>query len=262
MQKFVSGAIGFYVPYTNERRIYLPDIQDLKGKRIKHIDVVPLTKAPDETTLISNYAAYDFYLNLLEKNTNDFKIKDLPFNQLDISVNKGNKFFVNKIVDFPNSYIENQSSVVPSGEAIYMVAWYDEPTIMEIVRIDGKTEYDSFEVIANTAPNGVFLFGENRTLYNKKFRNILFPFFGQNAATPKGNTSTAETNAFVTLQKNNFAYIRNVPVRCFYQNTDNYQLRLQNITFDFTNSYVAVAPSLAASIAGEAFMFNCEIDNN
>ena len=262
MQKFVSGAVGFYVPYTTERKIYLPDILDLKGKRIKHIDVVPLSLAVDETPLIGNYSSYDFYLNLMEKNTNDYKIKDLPFSRLDISVNNGNKMFINKIVDFPNSYIENLSSVVPSGEGIFLVAWYDEPQIMEQVKLDGRTLYDSFECIAQAAPNGRFLFGENRTLYGRKFRNIIFPYFGVQTTTPKGNTTPTLTDGYVTLQKNNLAYLRNVPLRCFYQLTDAYELRLQNITFDFTNSFVAVAPSLVSANVGKSFFFNVEIDDN
>lgn len=260
MQKYVSGAIGFYVPYKNEQKLYLPDIQELKGKKIKYIDVVPLTLAADETVLIGNYANYSLYFNLMEKDTNDFQIKDMPIAEFNIEINKGNKYFIDKVIDFPNSYIANYSSVAATGQAIFCVAWYDEPAVMQNVPSMKKLDYDTFEVVATDATNGLFLFDENRTLYNRNFRNIVFPFYGSANTTPRGNTATAETNAFLTLQKHNLAYIRNVPVRCFYQLTDCYRMRLQNITFDFTNSYVKVAPSLVSAVKGKSFFFTAEFE--
>lgn len=265
MNKYVSGAIGISMqvqPGVN----YLPDILDLKNKRIKHIDLCNNVKYDMDGNSVS--ANSTGFLNIMEKNTQDFKISSLPLDMLALSINNGNRVFINKIMDMPHSYVEWTGSAA----YIYLLFWYDEPEIAGMVpdASADKVCYDAFEVTVNASPNRRYEFGENRTLYGKRFRNLLLE---PSYVTPKGNTNAAfktsgtfETlglSAFLTLQKGTRAFMRGVPVYVLYQNKLQWPIRMQNIEFDFTNSYIEVSPSASITpVPGTVFLFNCEVDDN
>lgn len=266
MNKYVSGAIGISLtmqPGVN----YLPDILDLKNKRIKHIDLCNQVSYDMDGNAVSGDSTG--FLNIMEKNTQDFKISSLPLDMLALSINKGNRVFINKIMDMPHSYIE---WVGVAGRVIYLLFWYDEPDIAGMVpdASADKVCYDAFEVTVNASPNRRYEFGENRTLYGKRFRNLLLE---PSYVTPKGNTNAAFSSigslnqfgrsAFLTLQKGTRAFMRGVPVYVLFQNMLQWPIRMQNIEFDFTNSYIEVSPSASITpVPGTVFLFNCEVDDN
>jgi len=259
MNKLVSGAIGFSMTLQQGKN-YLPDIEDLKNKRIKHIDFCDEVGYDMNGTACSSSA--NGFLNIMEKNSQTFKIYNFSLSMIKLSVNNGNRPFINKIIDMPNSIIDWNGS---NNTTIYLVFWYDEPTVANnIPSAEDKTTYDAFEVISNASSNRRFEFDENRTLYGRMFRNLLFQV--GNGTTPKGNTSVGITlakSSFLTLQKGNFAFFRGVPVYTLSQNSQTWPLRMQNITFDFTNSYIEVSPSSSVTFTpGVSYLIDVEVDDN
>lgn len=261
MNKLVSASIGIEIPIDYDKeKILLPDILDLKGKRIKHITICDsLTYAPSGKVI----AVPTGYLSLIEQNTKELKINNLPFDVLNDSVVNGNMFFINKIVDFTQSYVMIDSPSTYIGKSIYMVVWYDEPKIMGLIKEPIRNTVDSFEVLIPTLTQNKYLFGENRTLYNKKFQNLLL-FVSDTGKTAQGNVSITDAlskKAFLTLSTGNYEFFRQVPIYLFNQNASTYPLRLQNIYFDFTNSYIEFG-EITDLLTTMAIMFNCVIDDS
>lgn len=260
MNKLVSGAIGVSIKVTGDK-IYLPDILDLKDKRIKHIDLCDsLTYDSDGNVIATNVSGT---LDLIEKNTKELKTRGLSLSMLSLSNNKGNRFFVNKIIDMPVSYISLSNSTPNLNKYIFLLFWFDEPKVMRNVIETGKTTIDNFEVVIPNLTNNRYMFGENRNLFNKMFQNIMF-CGTTGIKTPGGNTSVADSLSlcsFITLQKDNYAYMRDVPVYVFDQRATTYGLRLQNVMFDFTNSFIKVGDKTNL-VANQSFFFNCINDDN
>lgn len=277
MNKLVSGAIGIPVHITGTR-INLPDILELKGKRIKHIDVADMVQqtVAGHTGIgtVENYVntLKSSFLTLQEQNTHTYKVNRLSLNQLTLSQNFGNRLFINKIIDFPNSFIDfpnyydrdSAGNEIYKNKVIFLVFWYDEPLIMQRIEVDGKITIQNFEVNIVSTTSHRISFGDNRTLVGAKFRNIFYQSLTDNGKTPSGKISVSyedSQKSFMNLQVENLKYFRNVPVYLFYQQENYFPIRLQNITFDFLNSYIEVAPSVTLA-SNSCFFFNAEIDDN
>ncbi len=253
MNELVSGAIGVSIQ-LNATKIYMPDIFDLRDKVIKYIDVCDELIQDLEGRQID--ASNSGFINLVEKDTTNLKINDLPLDMLSLSENKGNRFKINFKCDLVNSYI-NWEGETNQNKSIYIIFWFDEPKTMQQIT-NNNVKIDSFEI--PIIANGIreVSFKENRTLYRKKFRNLLlFAPSISNMITAEGNNSMTDTqskNIFLTLQLQNYAYIRHIPIYVFKQNAVNFEIRLQNVEFDFTNSYLEMPSGL--SYSGTSVMFN------
>lgn len=260
MNKLVSGAVGVSLQLQQGKN-YLPDILDLKNRRIKHIDLCDAVNYDMDGNAVSSSLAG--YLNIMEQNTQTLKVCNFSMQMLALSVNKGNRTFINKIIDMPHSYIDWNGT---AGAYVYLLFWYDEPAVSNTIPAASadKVVYDAFEVVVTSSPARRYEFGENRTLFGKKFRNLLLQSY--NGITPKGNTNVGSTlthSAFVTLQKGTRAFMRGIPAYVLMQNADIWPLRMQNIEFDFTNSYIEVSPAAGVSpVAGTSFLIDCEVDDN
>ena len=83
--------------------------------------------------------------------------------------------------------------------------------------------------------------------------------------TPEGYTAISAAvakNAYITLKKNNYEFIKQFPLFRLYQVGDLWPLRFQNIVFDFTNSYIDFV-SLTGITAGTSSVYiNCINDDN
>ncbi|NLO72294.1 MAG: hypothetical protein GX102_15395 [Porphyromonadaceae bacterium] len=241
MKKLISGAINIEVKLQQGvNRIFFPDNSVLRGKRIKHISVY---KAQND------HAAF---VTLKELNTQTELIKSLPIKLLHFS---DHALFINKIVDLPHSYIDiSQITEAQKVGSYTFIFWYDEPAIWsKIPEKNNRTEIHPIE-IKLSGPKTYF--AENRDLHNKKFQNLIFsmPNF-----TPMGNETTSYLNCFLTLCKDNLEFIQRVPLEYFVQGGNDYQLRLQNITFDFQRSYIETT---APGDYGKSIFFNAIIDDN
>lgn len=238
MNKLVSGAIGVEVALKpNQQKVFLPEVIDLRRKRIKHIDFCSFTnvpKTPNGNDVINNSNDSLLFLTLTEYNTQRELVQALPITQL---TNNGNRLFINKIIDLQRSYVDisNVPAAALTGKYIYLVFWYDEPAVWGQTQENSKTEIQPFEI---TLTNYKTYFSENRDLFNKRFENILLSFPNFTYTGKQGVASNKINNKFLTLTHNNLQFFQRVPIYLFFQNNLSYKLRLQNIHFDFQTSYI------------------------
>lgn len=262
MNKYVSGAISVEVQIGTKEIIFLPDVLDLKNKRIKHIDIANgMNYAPSGREIGSP----DGYLTLVELNTKEQLISDLSFSQLNLGDNVGNRLFINKIVDFNQSFVRivNPSDYI--RQSIVLVFWFDEPTTMNyIVEKNGKTKIDTIEIPIVNNVLKKFAFPDNRTLIGCKFQNLLL-VGGGDGKTPQGNSLLSYEliyKGYLTLKSGQLEFFRQVPLQVFYQTGAQFPLRLQNIQFDFTNSFVEFLPDNSNLSNNMAILFNVIVDDN
>ena len=238
----------------------MPDIYDLKNKVIKYIDVCDTLNTDIAGNSVDS--SNNGFINLIEKDTSNLKINDLSLSMLALSQNQGNRYKINFKVDLVNSYIEWKGEVDPT-KCIYLVFWFDEPKTMNAINSDNVC-IDSFEIPINAANVREVMLRENRTLYQKKFRNLLLLASDSlGMITPENRTSITEyqsSKVFITLQLNNYAYVRDVPIYLFNQQNVRNEIRLQNIVFDFTNSYLRFPPN--TDLSNTSVCFNAVYSND
>lgn len=253
MNKYVSGAylVGLNVTGAGSK-VFFPDVDILRGKRIKHIDFINVSKTPDgnEAVVSSN----NLFITLREKNTQMELIKDLPCDEL---VKYDNRHFINKIVDWSRSYVTGESLETLVGKYIQMVIWYDYPENWGVIPAENRTEINHFEIKITGRKT---FFPEKIDLLGRKFQNFLLTY---PRITPQGNEGIQSgfiTDKFITLSHRGVQFFSQVPLYLFYQSLNNYQLKLQNIAIDMQSSFIEtvyLTPNDFKSI-----FFNCIIDDN
>lgn len=257
MNELVSGAIGAKIALTGSK-IYMPDIYDLRDKVIKYIDVCDELDTDLEGNLIDN--TNNGFINLIEKDSKNLKINNLSLSMLSLAENQGNRYALNFKIDLVNSFI-SWNGTIDANKSIYLVFWFDEPSVMNAITSD-NIGVDSFEISIVTPNIREKYLKENRTLYNKMFRNFLLLAPAQSSITPENRNSITEEESkkcFITFQLNNYAYIRNVPIYLFNQTNVRDEIRLQNITFNFTNSKVLFPPNV--NLSNKSICFNAVYSN-
>lgn len=258
MKYLASGAIGTTITAKAGQITYLPEIQDLRGKTIKYIDCVNGLTTQDVKGTAITANPEGVFLTLMQKGTKNYFVKDCPISNYMLSVRKGNRDNVIRIVDFSNSFVDNKTN---SDVVLYLVFWYDDEKLSNLYDETQPTNIDAFEVSQFSANENRFYFQENRTLYNKEIQLFTVPFYSSSFVAPSGKTTVSQSvikDSFVTLQKNNFQFLRNVPLMLFVSDDYVDRIILQNIVFDFTNSYIEIPTSLIASVSGKAYFINCE----
>jgi hypothetical protein len=256
MNKYVSGAISVEVALdapqgTNFR---FPEIPLLRGKRIKHIDFCAIANAPSGKACVTNINSF---ITLVEVNTQIEMIQNLHTSNLS---NHGNRLYINKIIDLQRSFVSLPGAVLDeiNEKVLLFVFWFDEPTNRNFVPKElNRNSINSIEL--QLTGNKTF-FDENLKLKNKMIQNLYltYPLFSAN-----GNAGVAQPNIenkFLTLSRNNVEFFRQVPLYLFFQSENYYPLRLQNIQFDFQNSYIETLTTTANDL--KTVFFNCIIDEN
>lgn len=255
MNKLVSGAIGIEIHLQDGKfKFNFPEVMNLRNKRIKHIDFCfasNLTTTPSNVNI--SELTSGIFLTLREANTQQELISTLPVNELNSS---GNRLFINKIIDLPQSYVELTGNPADLNDtAFYFVFWYDEPKVWENIPKNCRTRIESFDLVIEGAKT---YFKDFRNLINRKYQNIILSL---PLITPAGNTGIDADELktkFITLSKDNYDFFSDVPLYLFYQANQNFKLRLQNISFDFQKSYI----SDLGSDSGKGIFFNAIIDDN
>ncbi len=240
--KLVSSALGFEIEVRGGTKVNFPDFSVLRGKRVKHVDVV-------------NNSVGSVSLTLREQHTQQELIQNLPLDLL--NPKSGSRIFINKIVDFSHSFIDGSSMSVSETKTFSFVVWYDDENFWNDIKVSrNRTEIHPLEIKLNS--NTTF-FSEHNTLKNRKYQNLLLTF---PTVTPKGNEGILKANAdslLLTLSHAGKEFIKDVPISVFYQNETPYPLRLQNIQIDLTKSYIECKET---SLIGKSVLFNCVIDDN
>lgn len=254
MNKLVSGAIGVELFLSASGKVYFPDIIDLRHKRIKHIDFCPVTSLPNAPSGNQISALMNtMSLTIMESNTQKELIQSLPLANLTLS----NRLFINKIIDFQRSYITLTGAGNQTGNSLYFVFWYDEPSVWNVVNQNTRSIIEPFEIQLTSHKT---YFKEHLAIRNKQIENILLTFPVYSPTGNQGITSDFHSNKFMTLVKNNFEYFRQVPIYFFNQVNAEYPIRLQNITIDFEKSYIETLGITEDDL--QSICFNAIIDDN
>lgn len=252
--QLVSGAYGLEIVVSpGQQTIYFPDVAVLRGKRIKHIDLVNDITNSKSGLPIANLGGT---LTLRTAQSQVDIIDKMNFVEIANSARKGNRIAFNHMFDFSKSYVHIPNNNLVADAALYFVIWYDEPAVR---RASAKpvNEIQFFEV---QLKQNRTMFREENKLRGKRFRNILLSF---PTVTPTGYAGISEASAkrmFITLQKGNFQFFQNVPLYLFYQYVLYEQLKLENITFDFTNSFIDIVNPVDATDYKSVF-FNVMIES-
>lgn len=254
--QIVSGALGFeLVVRPGQRIVYLPDLEVIRNKTIKHIDVCDeLTNVLSETPLLS---PKNITLTLRRKNTQVNIIERLPLTELSTSLRNGNRLCFNDVFDIPASYIELDNNTLEHDAVIYFVAWFDEPYAAGVIDESAKREISYFELPLTGRRT---FFPEDRTLFRKKFQSLFLSFPEITAENRAGIDKSLSYKSFLSLQRINTQFMQAVPLYLFYQVDKAYMLDLQNIMFDFTNSFIDIAKLDTDSDLKTVF-FNCVVVN-
>jgi hypothetical protein len=257
MNKLISGAVGVQIRLeSGQSKYYLPDVPELRNKRVKHIELVDYTKCDQSPDGLSIYSSdRSQFLTIMEQNTQMELISNFPVALLNV---KGNRQFINKIVDMQRSFITLTGNITYlDNKCLYLVFWYDEPRIWGDIRtVNTRTMILPFQVKLS---EGKSLFSENVQFKNRRIQNILLTF---PAKTPSGDTVIPIADIkdkYLTLTYGNFQFFSRIPLYMFYQLEDNFQLRLQNIIFDMTTSYIE---SYNEGNKGQIVFFHAIIDDN
>lgn len=251
MNKYISGAIAVEVPLSAGQIVFnFPDVPLLREKRIKHIEQVFIAKSYSGKDIYSSAV----YLNLTEVNTQSEMVQNLNTNQLNVD---GNRLYLNKMIDLQRSYI----SIPTGGEAnkvVLFVFWFDEPVNRAFVEETNNRTVISHLELKLTGSRTYF--PENFKLRGKRIQQIYLQF---PEISPNGNdgiTSVVAENKFITLSRNNVEFFKNIPISIFYQSDKTFELRIQNIQFDFQNSYIDTLTTTADDL--KTVFFNLIIDDN
>ena len=240
----VSGAMGFeLLIQPGQNRVNFPDLELLRNKRIRSIDVCDqLLDTPSRMPLFPLPPFFDAsrietFLTLRKKTTQTNVVERLSSLELQTSMRRGNRLKFNNVFDFPASYIEIPNNTITQPSVIFFVVWFDEPFVANVVNPKDKKEISYFEVLLK---NRRTMFDENKTLFRKKFQSLMLSFPQITAENKQGIVRNTAFRSFLTLQRKNLQFIQNVPLYLFNQTENAYMLNLQNVMFDFTNSYIDV----------------------
>ena len=98
-------------------------------------------------------------------------------------------------------------------------------------------------------------------MYDKQIQDFFVILNDQGFITPRSKTSVNDTvikSSYLTLQKNNFEFLRNIPLVLFANDNVYHRIKLQNVVFDFSNSYITIPAAYAANVTGKSYFFNIE----
>lgn len=262
MNRFFSGTYLFELVINgNSDKILMPTPLDLYGKRIKSVEFVDnMNLTPNGGNVFTG----DAQLTLTELYTKTHKVADLNLAEIATSRNKGDTLFINKCIDFGQSYVFVPNSQSYIGQTILLLFYYDEPSQMGFVPQDGqnKTTFDSFELPILNTNKSKWIFPENNNLRGKKYQQLLLQL---DCDTPQGNKAIDDNvakTAYITLKKDNYEFIRKFPLYRLYQTELAWGLRFQNVIFDMTNSYVEFADLSLITAGQDSVFINCINDDN
>lgn len=236
-------------------KILFPDTPQLKGKRIKHIEFMNssvLPKTHNDVTVVSDTS--NMYVTLVNNGTSDELIQRLNVNSFNVN---GDRLFINKIIDFNRSYIEYTGADNQTGEAVFILFYYDEPAAWSAINTNNRTVIKSLELMLTGRKT---YFPYDQEFVNRKILSLLLLFPQISALGSDVVNSTHINNKFITLSRKNVEFFSNVPISIFWQDDNYYQLRLQGIIIDFQKSFVYSLTETAND--KKTLFFNLIIDDN
>lgn len=247
MKNIFSGFKLIQLPINKSGKINLPDDRTLYNKKIQAIipmiNTYPVLNGMYD---LSVYGGATISTNDLENMTINltangqyFFYQNSAFNMSQIAT-EGIYDNINTVLSIPDCYVDvqvwgNTSKILQLG-----VFYEDTASVNAIQNL--ASNYDTFEVeVVDDTFGRKFYFGENRTLVNKKFRNMLVSY---PTITPQGNTGinqNIEKYGYITLVRGGHIIWQQMPVVLLNQLYNYRKLQFANIVFDFNNSYIELA---------------------
>lgn len=265
MEKNLITAIKtVLVPINNAGKNYIPYNDELQDRVIRYIDIVTPIALPNSSAAVFTQFN-NATLTLADVVGNSYFAYNVPVKRYNPESNLGVRTPINKKISFQNSYIEiNAIGAVAPSYAV-LVIYYDAPEFAQ-VNTTNDLAVESFEVSIKSATFKNLL-PDNRTLVNKRFKQIAIPTGV--TITPSfaecGN-ELALNCAYITLIKDNYLILDNVPLLLFKEPYYLENLNFRNIKFDFINSYITVggngANEDANALVGKSVFFNILYENN
>lgn len=252
--KFVSGIYGMEI-IVRGKKILFPDTPQLKNKRIKHIEFMNSTTLPkthNNVSVVDDTA--NMFLTLVNNGSANEVIQHLNVQSLNV---KGDRLFINKIIDLQRSYIEYSGTENQTGKAIFILFYYDEPAAWSAINTNNRTVIKSLEL--KLAQNKTY-FPFNQEFLNRKILSLFLLFPSISALGSDVITPNHINNKFITLSRKNVEFFSNVPVSIFWQDDNYYQIRLQGIIIDFQKSFIYSLTATANDL--KTVFFNAIIDDN
>lgn len=253
-QKF-TGAIGVEVIVKKGTgRIYFDDIAQLRSKKIIHIDVcdnIQIGKSGVQSVNLD--VALDGNITLRTADTQTNIIENLSLKELRFSKKKGNRIAFNHFFDLSKSFIDITYNTDISSRSLYFVFYYNDNTSVSKTCNDFKIS--NFEIPLKQSRTMLI---EEKKLSGYKFKNLLLTFPVITTSGLAGISYATALKCFLTLQKGSTQIFQNIPLILFYQNELFQQLNFDNITFDFTNSYIDIVNPQEADY--KSVFFNCIVE--
>lgn len=252
--KFISGIYGMEI-IVRGKKILFPDTPQLKNKRIKHIDVfnsdiLPLT--PNNISVVTD--TDNMFVTLVNNGTSDELIQKLNVKSLNV---KGDRLFINKIINLQRSYIEYTGTENQIGKAVFILFYYDEPAAWSAINTNNRTVIKSLEL---TLTGRKTYFPYDQEFVNRKIVSILLLFPNISAMGSDVITTPNINNKFITLSRKNVEFFSNVPISVFWQSDNYYQLRIQGVIIDLQKSFITSLTETADDL--KTVFFNLIIDDN
>ena len=243
-----NAAYGFEIQLSSTGKTYFPDIEILRHKKIAHLVVCQ----PD-TTFSGSTATTANAVTLVDPSGVQFIHRD-SFSNYESSLTFGRLQPINRELILPSCFVEY--SIDGTGQCIYVVALYNDnaPKYKETA----KTNIELTEVVFDGSKR--IMLNEELTLVGRNFRNILFD--ENNSLTPSGNTSVSAAliaSVYLTLVKGSREIFHRVPLVLFIQLNNHTLLKMNNVSFDFPNSFIEVLGDQSADIS-KAIFLNFEIE--
>lgn len=259
--QLATGAKGVTIPVPAYSKIYLPDILDLKDKNIKFLDCLNNIISADREGNAITTNINGVFVNLMQKETQKLFFKNLPVSQLCFPTTYGERKIVNRYIDLINSFVVNETA---NDVNLFFVFWYDDNKVSNPYSETQENNIDSVEVRQFSQVENKVYFDEQRTLVGKQITFFDFDLTG-GFTTPQNNTCVGSSvlySSFLTLQKNNYKFVENVPLACFSSMYLFNKICLSNVVFDFTNSFIEFPISEQANVIGKAFFANVYYKRN
>lgn len=228
-------------------RFYMPDDRTLFNKKIQAIipmvDTLPLNsnniEATQYNTAITNTDLQNIYINLTQ-NGQYYQYRNNALNMSQIGT-EGVYDRIDTVLSLPDCYVE-VTNFGNTPKVLQLLVMYEDSAYINATN-NINSNFDTFEVILSSNVLGrKMYFDDNRTLYGKRFRNLIttYPII-----TPNGNNgvnSNIEKYAYITLCKGGNIIWDRMPVVFLNQFFNYKKLQFANIEFDFNNSYIELAP--------------------
>lgn len=179
-------VVEIVIKDTISKKYYLPELLQVRGKKIKYIIAQPnfINGAPTRNVLVPDAVQNSTYLTLVSKGKEE--LNQYPITYLFPAQDDSNKSVnekpieINKIIDWPKSYLQiNNLTGIATGQSFVFYILYDEPSLVpkpaEKIKLDVlHVDFLEFE----TVPAGSktrYNFPDNEKLRGKRIVGIEFP---------------------------------------------------------------------------------------